>query len=123
MPSELEDLVLGNYRVLRHDDRSYWILGRGGFGTTYKAEHQHLKQIYALKVINDHLVRNDEAKDRFLREAQMAAQLDHPNIARIYDFGECDGIFYYAMTFCSGGGGVRSPSSSSSLDSESSIMR
>jgi serine/threonine protein kinase len=103
MPDKPEDLILGAYRVLRREDGSHWILGRGGYGTTYKAEHIHLERVCALKVINDNLVRDEQAAQRFLQEARIAASLDHVNIARIYDFGRCDGVFYYAMSFCSGG--------------------
>ncbi len=103
MPDEPEDLTLGAYRVLRREDGSHWVLGRGGYGTTYKAEHIHLERICALKVINENLVRDERAAQRFLQEARVAASLDHVNIARIYDFGRCDGVFYYAMAFCSGG--------------------
>lgn len=103
MSNETEDLELGNYRVLHKEDSSLWMLGRGGYGTTYKAEHKHLGRVCALKVINDNLMRNNDAKRRFLQEAQAAALLDHPHIARVYDFGESDGVFYYAMTYCAGG--------------------
>ena len=103
MSSDSADLELGNYRVLHKEDHTLWMLGRGGYGTTYKAEHKHLGRVCALKVINDNLMRNNDAKRRFLQEAQAAASLDHPHIASIYDFGEFDGIFYYAMTYCAGG--------------------
>ena len=103
MSNESGDLELGNYRVLHKQDGALWMLGRGGYGTTYKAEHKHLGRICALKVINDNLMRNNDAKRRFLQEAQAAALLDHPHIARIYDFGESEGVFYYAMTYCAGG--------------------
>jgi len=103
MSSDPEVLELGNYRVLRKDDGSLWMLGRGGYGTTYKAEHKHLGRICALKVINDDLMKNNDARRRFLKEAQAAALLDHAHIASIYDFGESDGVFYYAMSYCAGG--------------------
>lgn len=103
MSNEVQTLEMGNYRVLQKDDGALWLLGKGSYGTTYKAEHKHLRRICALKVINDHLVRNDQAKVRFLQEAQAAASLDHEHIARIYDFGEANGLFYYAMTYCAGG--------------------
>ncbi len=103
MSSDSGDLELGNYSVLHKGDQALWMLGKGGYGTTYKAEHKHLGRVCALKVINDNLMRNNDAKRRFLQEAQAAASLDHPHIARIYDFGEADGVFYYAMTYCAGG--------------------
>ncbi|NJM38332.1 MAG: hypothetical protein HC845_11005 [Akkermansiaceae bacterium] len=93
MSNEPQSLELGSYRVLQRDNGSLWELGKGSYGTTYKAEHKLLRRVAALKVINDHLVRDDLAKMRFLHEAQAAASLDHQHIARIHDFGETDGIF------------------------------
>ena len=97
-----EDIILGNYRVLKNGDGANWELGKGAFGTTYKAEHKHLPRFCALKVINENLIRRSNSKQRFLQEAQAASLLEHPNIAQIYDFGESDGVFYYAMTYCAG---------------------
>lgn len=103
MSNESEELILGSYAVLKKKDGALWQLGKGGYGTTYKAEHKLLRRVCALKVINEHLVSNDDARMRFLQEARTAALLDHPHIAKIYDFGESDGCFYYAMAFCAGG--------------------
>ena len=103
MSSDSQILELGNYRVLNRDNGSLWELGKGSYGTTYKATHIGLERISALKVINDHLIRNDLAKQRFQQEAKAAASLDHAHIASIHDFGEVDGMFYYAMKYCSGG--------------------
>lgn len=96
-------MEFGNYEVLRKDDGTLWELGRGGFGTTYKARHKLLMRECALKVINDSKVASDEAKNRFRQEAQAAASLSHPHIASVFDFGETDGTYYYAMEFCAGG--------------------
>jgi len=103
MSSDSQNLELGNYRVLKRDNGSLWELGKGSYGTTYKAEHVGLERVSALKVINEHLIRDDVAKQRFQQEAKAAASLDHPHIASIHDFGEVDGMFYYAMKYCSGG--------------------
>ena len=103
MSSDSQNLELGNYRVLHRENGSLWELGKGSYGTTYKAEHIGLERISALKVINDHLIRDDVAKQRFQQEAKAAASLDHTHIASIHDFGEVDGMFYYAMKYCSGG--------------------
>ncbi len=69
-------------------------LGRGRFGTTYKAEHTHLMRACVLKVINDSRVASEDARRRFLQEARAAASLLHPHIAEVYDFGDADGTFY-----------------------------
>jgi len=103
MSNHPEAVELGNYRVLHKENGSLWMLGRGGYGTTYKAEHKHLGRECALKVINDDLLKDNAARRRFLQEAQAAASLDHAHIARVYDFGESEGVFYYAMAYCSGG--------------------
>ena len=103
MSSDSQNLELGNYRVLHRENGSLWELGKGSYGTTYKAEHIGLERVSALKVINDHLIRDDVAKQRFQQEAKAAASLDHTHIASIHDFGEVDGMFYYAMKYCSGG--------------------
>ncbi|MGJ8657966.1 MAG: protein kinase domain-containing protein [Akkermansiaceae bacterium] len=102
MAGNEKDIELGNYRVLKNGDGQNWELGKGAFGTTYKAEHKHLPRFCALKVINESLIRRSNSKQRFLQEAQAASLLEHPNIAQIYDFGESEGIFYYAMTYCAG---------------------
>lgn len=103
MNAEPNALELNNYKVLLKEDGSLCLLGKGGYGTTYKAEHKHLGRICALKVINDDLMSNSKIRQRFLQEAKAAAALNHPNIAIVHDFGESDGVFYYAMEFCSGG--------------------
>jgi len=103
MSKEPEELEFGNFRILRQDNGALWELGRGGFGTTYKAEHKHLMRTCALKVINDSRVASEDARRRFLQEARAAASLQHPHIAAVYDFGESDGTFYYAMEYCAGG--------------------
>jgi len=103
MRAKPEELEFGNFKILRRDSGELWELGRGGFGTTYKAEHTHLQRDCALKVINDSRVASEDARRRFLQEARAAASLQHPHIAAVYDFGEADGTFYYAMEYCAGG--------------------
>jgi tRNA A-37 threonylcarbamoyl transferase component Bud32 len=66
------------------------ILGRGGMGVVYKARDTRLNRSVALKFLPAHTVTSDESRVRFLREAQMAAALSHPNIAAVYDLGETD---------------------------------
>ena len=103
MPTPVESLYFGNYEVLQRPGGGHWLLGEGGYGRTYKAEHRFLRRICALKIIHERHMRNDRQRARFLHEAQTAARLYHPGIAHVYDFGEHEGVFFYAMEFCEGG--------------------
>ncbi len=69
----------GRYELLEE-------LGRGGFGTVYKAEDQVLGRIVALKVLHPALVIDPTFLDRFKQEARTAARLDHPNLVQVFDF-------------------------------------
>ncbi len=71
-------------------------------GVVFKAEDMKLKRPVALKFLSHELSHSDEAKERFLREAQVAAALDHPNICTIYEVGEQDGQAYIAMAYVDG---------------------
>ncbi|HWB06790.1 MAG TPA: protein kinase [Verrucomicrobiales bacterium] len=93
----------GNYEVLTRPDGKPYELGRGGFGRTYRARHSFLGTEMALKVIIDRLAFDEAAKKRFLKEAREHARLNHPGIARIADFGEAEGTFFYAMELCPDG--------------------
>ena len=78
------------------------LLGRGGMGAVYVASHQRLTRKVALKVITPELALDDEFRERFLRESQLAASLDHPNVIPIYDADEADGLLYLAMRYVIG---------------------
>src|SRR5437867_8308746 len=87
--------VLGGYR-LGHP------LGRGGTSVVYRAEHVRLGRPAALKLLSAG-VGEDEFRERFLRESQVAAALDHPSIVPVYDAGEAeDGLLYIAMACIEG---------------------
>jgi len=75
------------------------LLGRGGFGEVWKAWDEHLSRWVALKLLT---AEDPEDLKRFVREAQTAASLVHPNIAAIYEVGEADGRHYIAMQFVDG---------------------
>lgn len=85
---------LGKYEIVEE-------IGRGGFGTVYKARDV-LDRVIALKVLLPALVYDRTAMQRFQREALVTAQLRHPNIVFIYDFGDVDGAFYIAMEYLAG---------------------
>jgi predicted Ser/Thr protein kinase len=78
------------------------LLGRGGMGSVYLATHRRLGRKVALKVIAADLARDEGFRARFLRESQLAASLDHPNVIPIYDADEVDGVLYLAMRYVSG---------------------
>ncbi|HYZ19290.1 MAG TPA: serine/threonine-protein kinase [Gaiellaceae bacterium] len=78
------------------------LLGRGGMGTVYLATHERLARRVALKVIASELALEAGFRARFLRESQLAASLDHPNVIPIYDADEVDGVLYLAMRYVDG---------------------
>ena len=78
------------------------LLGRGGMGVVYRAEHPRLGAPVALKVMGPELASDEVFRERFVREARAAARLTHPNIVPIYDAGEWKGDLYLAMRFIEG---------------------
>ena len=78
------------------------VAGRGGMGVVFRAEHLHLGRIVALKVLTADLAGNRSFRQRFIREAQTAARLDHPNIVPVFDAGEAAGLLYIAMKYIDG---------------------
>jgi serine/threonine protein kinase len=77
-------------------------IGRGGMGIVYRAKDTRLKRTVAIKLLPPELAYRDEIRSRFLREAEMAAQLSHPNIVPIYSVDEKDGCVYFIMAFVDG---------------------
>jgi len=78
------------------------IAGRGGMGVVFKAEDTKLRRTVALKFLPEEFSRAPEAKERFLREAQAAAILDHPHICPIYEVDETEGETFFTMAFIDG---------------------
>src|ERR1022692_1093177 len=77
-------------------------LGRGGMGVVYKARQKTLNRLVALKLLAPERVRDAKFAERFAREAQALAALNHPNIVTIYDFGQAGGFYYLLMEFVDG---------------------
>ena len=78
------------------------LLGVGGMGRVYLAEHVALGRKSAVKIIHPSLANSAEAISRFNREAANASRINHPNVAQVYDFGESDGVLYLAMEYIEG---------------------
>lgn len=99
MPDQPSDPRLGReiagYRI---DKR----IGRGGMGVVYLAEHLTLRRRAAFKLIVPELAESDGFRERFVREARIAAGLTHPNVVTVYDAGEVDDLLYIAMQYIPG---------------------
>jgi predicted ATPase/predicted Ser/Thr protein kinase len=78
------------------------LLGRGGMGFVYEAEHLLLKRKAALKTLAPELGGGNEFRERFIRESQTVASIDHPNIIPIYDAGDLGGLVFIAMRYVQG---------------------
>ncbi len=77
-------------------------LGRGGMGVVYKARQKTLNRLVALKLLAPERVCDTKFAERFTREAQALAALNHPNIVTIYDFGQAGGFYFLLMEFVDG---------------------
>lgn len=98
LPTELAPLreaVHGQYRIHRE-------LGRGGMGIVLLAQDERLDRLVALKVLPPTLAASPEVRERFLREARMAAQLSHPHIVPVFSADEVQGFAFFAMGYVDG---------------------
>lgn len=92
----LSGASVGNYTMKR-------LLGTGGMSAVYQAYQHSLKRFVAVKVLRPELAAQEEYVTRFIREAEIAAKLNHPNIVQIHDFGMYSGNSFIAMQMLSGG--------------------
>ncbi|MBI5930547.1 MAG: serine/threonine protein kinase [Chloroflexi bacterium] len=88
--------TLGQYEIKA-------LLGEGGMGTVYRGYHAALKREVAIKVLLPQVISQPGALERFVREAQTAASLEHPHIVPIYDYGTQNGVSYVVMRLLTGG--------------------
>ena len=94
-PATETPTTLGEFRIIRE-------LGRGGMGVVYEAEQTSLRRHVALKVLRFGVVADEDAMNRFRREAETVARLHHTNIVPIFAVGCERGVHYYAMQFIEG---------------------
>ena len=90
-----DELVIGPYLLLER-------IGAGGMGQVFKARHQHLERLVAVKVVRKDRVTNPTLLKRFLREVQVVGQMSHPNIVLAFDAGETGNLLYFVMEYVEG---------------------
>ena len=78
------------------------LVGRGGMGVVYEAQHVHLGRVVALKLLAPDLSESPDFRARFLRESRLAATIEHPGIVTVYDAGEVQGVLFIAMRYVRG---------------------
>ncbi len=87
---------IGHYRLIR-------LLGKGGFGEVYQAEHQLLRREQAIKILLESHFSDPAFRQRFINEAQILAKLDHPNIVHVDELGMQENMIYLVMPYIGGG--------------------
>jgi serine/threonine-protein kinase len=90
-----DELVIGPYLLLER-------IGAGGMGQVFKARHQHLERLVAVKVVRKDRVTNPTLLKRFLREVQALGQMSHPNIVLAFDAGDTGNLLYFVMEYVEG---------------------
>jgi serine/threonine-protein kinase len=88
-------IIAERYRIVA-------LLGRGGMGEVYRAEDLKLSQVVAIKFLPETLSKDPGALQRFHAEVRIARQVSHPNICRVFDIGDADGIPFLTMEFVAG---------------------
>jgi tRNA A-37 threonylcarbamoyl transferase component Bud32/tetratricopeptide (TPR) repeat protein len=94
-PAGTQAIEIPGYRMTRR-------LGEGGMGAVFLAEELALGRQVAIKVVSDKIARDSEIRARFLREARLLATVEHPNVVRVYTFGEIDERAYLVMEYVEG---------------------
>lgn len=89
------DVIAGKYRVEQ-------LIGVGGMGAVFSATHQYTGKRVAVKVMLPELCRDNDAVQRFLREAHAAGRINHPNVVDVYDVGQHDSSYFLVMEFLQG---------------------
>ena len=87
--------LAGRYSIVRE-------LGRGGMGIVYLAREVHLDRLVAIKLLPPAMAERPQLRERFLREARLAARLSHPHIIPIHAVDQVDGFVYFVMAFVDG---------------------
>lgn len=95
-PDSLTGQTLGQFEILDE-------IGRGGMATVYRARQASINRTVAVKVLPRILLHDPSFYERFMREVDLIAHLEHPHILPIYDFGEAEGIPFIAMRYLGGG--------------------
>ena len=94
--SRIGQVLSGRYRISA-------LLGEGGMGSVFLAEHIHMKKRFAEKLLHPEMAGNEEVVARFRREAQAAAHVEHPNVVAASDFGQTDdGAFFLVLEYVDG---------------------
>jgi len=88
-------VIDGRYRLLRR-------IGSGGMADVWLAEDSHLQRSVALKILHQRFAQDREFVERFRREAEAAAGMQHPNVVAVFDRGDVDGTYYIAMQLLEG---------------------
>ena len=91
----MNNRIIGNYKILSH-------IAEGGMGTVYYGEQTKLQRPVAIKVLHNNLTANPQFRDRFVNEAMILAQLNHPNIITIFDLLEKEGDFFIVTEYVQG---------------------
>lgn len=89
------DIIAGRYKI-------DCIIGKGGMGAVFRATHTVIKKPVAVKWMAPELSSDPEMRDRFVREAQVAARISHPNVVDVYDVGVQDGALFMVMQLLEG---------------------
>ena len=88
--------AIQNYDILK-------LIGKGGFGEVYLAQHKDTGEFIALKIMLPEIAATQRAIDYFLRETENTRALSHPNLVKLRDYGYFEGIFFFTMEYCNGG--------------------